>query len=232
MKLIGLIGGMSWESSSEYYRQINRTVRERCGGLNSARTLMYSVNFAQIEDLQRQNKWQEITDVLVDAAKRLECGGAEILLICTNTMHKVADDIQAQINIPILHIADATAQKVQEHGLKTVGLLGTKFTMEQNFYRGRLEQKHGLHVVIPSPEDREIVNQVIYNELCVGTVLLPSKADYLMIIERLIEQGAEGIIAGCTEIGMLIHEDDCPVPYFDTMHIHAMAAVDYALNGG
>lgn len=232
MKLIGLIGGMSWESSSEYYRQINRAVRERFGGLNSARSLMYSVNFAQIEQLQSQGKWDEITNILVDAAKRLEYGGAEILLICTNTMHKLADDIQAHINVPILHIADATAKKVREQGLKTVGLLGTKFTMEQDFYRGRLEQKHGLHVVIPSPEDREIVNQVIYNELCVGTVLPPSKADYLTIIERLIEQGAEGIIAGCTEISLLVHADDCPVPYFDTTHIHAMAAVDYALNGG
>jgi aspartate racemase len=229
MKTIGLLGGMSWESSIEYYRIINQTVQQRLGGLHSARSIMYSVEFAEIEHLQHSGQWQEAAAILGAAAQSLERAGAELLVICTNTMHKLADDIQQQISIPLLHIAAATAQSIQAQQLDTVGLLGTRFTMEEDFYIGVLREQYGLHVLIPPPAEREIVHRVIYNELCVGTIHEPSRAAYREIIAHLVEQGAQGIILGCTEIGLLVHAEDSPVPLFDTTVLHAQAAVDAAL---
>jgi aspartate racemase len=230
MRTIGLIGGMSWESSVEYYRIINATVmKERLGGLHSARSIMYSVDFADIEVLQHEGRWHEAADMLVDAAQRVERGGADVVLLCTNTMHKVADAIQQHISVPLLHIADATARQVQAHALHTVGLLGTRFTMEEPFYKTRLSDRYDLRVLVPSAEEREIIHRVIYDELCIGVVCEPSKAAYLEIIDTLVQRGAQGIILGCTEIGLLIKPEDCPVPVFDTTHIHAVAAVDAAL---
>ena len=229
MKTIGLIGGMSWESSIEYYRIINETAKMKLGGLHSAKSLMYSVDFAEIEKLQYQGRWQEAAEVLVDAAKRLERGGADFIVLCTNTMHKVADDIQAHTHIPLLHIADATARQIKGAGIHKIGLLGTRFTMEEDFYKSRLIQKYGLEVIIPETQEREIVHRVIYDELVIGKIRQTSRARYIEIIEQLIEDGAEGIILGCTEIGLLIHDGDCKAPLFDTTRIHAVAAVEYAL---
>jgi len=229
MKTIGMIGGMSWESSLEYYRIVNETAKARLGGLHSAQTLMYSVDFAEIEVLQSEGRWDEATDVMIDAAQRLERGGADLLVICTNTMHKMADAVQAAVRIPLLHIADATAAQIKQQGLETVGLLGTRYTMEQEFYRGRLEQKHGLRVLVPDADGRALVNRVIYEELVLGEIKAESKADYLRIIDALVADGAQGIILGCTEIGLLIQQEDCAVPVFDTTTIHAVAAVEAAL---
>ena len=229
MKTIGLIGGMSWESSIEYYRIINETVRDRLGGFHSARSIMYSVDFAEIETLQQQGRWEEATELMVTAARRVEDGGADFVIICTNTMHKMADDVQKQINIPLLHIADATAERIKAQGMGRIGLLGTKFTMEEDFYRGRLVEKHGLDVVIPDEQGREIVHRVIYDELCLGETKPSSKAQYVSIMENLVGDGAEGIILGCTEISLLVGQEDSPVPLFDTTRIHAVAAVEFAL---
>ena len=229
MKTIGLIGGMSWESSLEYYRIINETVKERLGGLHSAECVMYSVDFAPIEVLQQQGRWREAAQYLVEVAQNVEKAGADFVVLCTNTMHKVADDIQANISIPMLHIADATAQKVKMAGLKTIGLLGTRFTMEEDFYKSRLSQKYDLTVLIPDDEEREIVHRVIYDELVLGNIKPESQAHYLQIMKRLVQAGAEGIILGCTEIGLLVHDEDSHVPLFDTTRIHAVAAVEYAL---
>jgi aspartate racemase len=229
VKTIGLIGGMSWESSIEYYRIINETTRTKLGGLHSAKSLMYSVDFAEVEILQHQGKWAEAADMLVDAAKRLENGGADFIVLCTNTMHKVAEEIQASVQIPLLHIADATAQVVKDSGIRAVGLLGTRFTMEEEFYKGRLSQQYGLQVHIPNAQERDVIHRVIYDELVVGEIKQHSKEQYLGIIERMLAQGAEGVILGCTEIGLLIHEQDSRVPLFDTTRIHAEAAVEYAL---
>lgn len=229
MKTIGLIGGMSWESSIEYYRIINEDVKAKLGGLHSAKCFMYSVDFAEIEPLQHEGKWAEATDRMITAAKHVERGGADFLVICTNTMHKTADEVQRHIRIPILHIADATAQEIKAQGLSTVGLLGTNFTMEQDFYRGRLADKHGLEVLIPSKEDRQIVHRVIYDELCVGEIRQSSKDEYIRVMEGLVRRGAEGTVFGCTEVGLLVSGDDSRVPTFDTTRIHAIAAVDYAL---
>ena len=229
MKTIGLIGGMSWESSIEYYRIINQTVKARLGGLHSAKSLMYSVDFAEVEILQHQGRWAEAAKMLVEAAQRLENGGADLIVLCTNTMHKVADDMQANIKIPFLHIADATAERVLASRIRTIGLLGTRFTMEEEFYKGRLSQHYGLNVSVPNAQEREIVHRVIYDELVVGKIEPSSKAQYVGIIEQMIGQGAEGIILGCTEIGLLIHQEDSRVPLFDTTRIHAEAAVEYAL---
>lgn len=229
MKTIGLIGGMSWESSIEYYQIINETVRTKLGGLHSAKCIMYSVDFAEIEHLQHQARWNEATQIMIAAAKSVERGGADFIIFCTNTMHKVADDVQKQIQIPILHIADATAERIKAQGVKRVGLLGTKFTMEGDFYKERLIQKHGLEVMIPNDREREIVHRIIYDELCVGEIKESSKIKYTDIIERLAKDGAEGIILGCTEIGLLVKKEDSRVPLFDTMSIHAVAAVEYAL---
>ncbi len=229
MKTIGLIGGMSWESSIEYYRIINEAVHQKLGGLHSAKSVMYSVDFAEIETLQHQGRWQEATQCMIDAAQHVERGGADFVVICTNTMHKMADEVQANISIPIVHIADATAEKVHAQGLAKIGLLGTRFTMEEEFYRGRLEKKHGLSVLVPSEGDRAIVHRVIYDELVVGKINPVSKAEYQRIISHLIQQGAEGIILGCTEIGLLVGQADSTARLFDTTRIHALAAAEYAM---
>ncbi len=229
MKTIGLIGGMSWESSIEYYRIINELTKARLGGLHSAKSLMVSVDFAEIEALQHQGRWDESAVLLVEAARGLERGGADFIVLCTNTMHKVAEEIQSGLGIPFLHIADATAQRVKEAGLKSVGLLGTRFTMEQDFYKGRLMQKYGLNVSVPDVSEREIIHRVIYDELVRGEIRQDSKVQYLGIIAQLIERGVEGIILGCTEIGLLVQQPDSRVPLFDTTRIHAEAAVEYAL---
>jgi aspartate racemase len=229
MKTIGLIGGMSWESSIEYYRIINEAVKERLGGLHSAKSVMVSVDFAEIEIMQHEGRWDEATQALVNAAQQVEHAGADMVLICTNTMHRMADEIQDNISIPLLHIADATAEEIHSSGLQKVGLLGTRYTMEMDFYRGRLSKQHGLEVLIPSQLQREIVHRVIYDELVQGKILPQSKKDYIKIIEDLKNRGAQGVILGCTEIGLLVQEQDSSLPLFDTTYIHAVAAVEYAL---
>lgn len=232
MKQIGLLGGMSWESSIEYYRLINELVRERLGGLHSARSLMLSVDFATIEALQHQDRWQEAGALLMHAARALERGGAECVVLCTNTMHLLAEHIEAGIGIPFLHIADATADAVKAAGLRRVGLLGTRFTMEQAFYRGRLQDLHCLEVLVPAAGQRELVHSVIYDELCLGRTEKASRNAYLAVVDDLIAAGSEGIILGCTEIGLLLKHGDRPVPFFDTTRIHAEAAVSWALAEG
>lgn len=229
MKTIGLIGGMSWESSLEYYRIINQMAKARLGGFHSALSVMYSVDFAEIEAMQNRGEWAEMAQILSRAAKSLEAAGADFIVLCTNTMHKVAPEIESAVRIPLLHIADATARKVSGRGLKRIGLLGTRFTMEGDFYKGRLTQKHGLEVHVPGPPDREIVHRVIYEELVVGRIEPSSRRQFAAIIERLVGEGAEGVILGCTEIGLLVKEEDSAVPLFDTTRIHAEAAVDLAL---
>ncbi len=229
MKTIGLIGGMSWESSAEYYRLINTLVQEQLGGFHSARCVMVSVDFAAIETLQRENRWDEAAQLLSAAAQSLERAGVDVVVLCTNTMHKVADEIQSRIHLPLLHIADATAERIKVQGLTTVGLLGTRFTMEQDFYVGRLVQRFGLQVLIPEADERDLIHRVIYDELVLGKIEATSRAEYLTVIRHLIERGAQGIILGCTEIGLLIQADDCPVPVFDTTVLHAQAAVAWAL---
>jgi aspartate racemase len=229
MKTIGLIGGMSWESSCEYYRIINETIKDRLGGLHSAKITMVSVDFAEIEVLQREGRWDETARILIAAAQSVERGGGDFVVICTNTMHKVAEDVQKQVQIPLLHIADATAERIKSQGLNKVGLLGTKFTMEESFYKDRLIERHGLEIVIPTEPEREVVHRVIYDELCLGEIKGASKERYIQIMEHLVEEGAEGIILGCTEIGLLVGQEDSPVPLFDTTQIHAEAAVEYAL---
>ena len=229
MKTIGMIGGMSWESSIEYYRIINETVRDELGGLHSARSIMVSVEFAEIEKLQHQDRWDEAAEVLIDATRNLESGGADFAIICTNTMHKLYDIIQQNVRIPLLHIADPTAESIKFEGFKKIALLGTRFTMEEDFYKGRLVDNHGLGVIIPGPEEMETVHRIIYDELCAGIIRSDSKQKYANIIRRLVKEGAEGIILGCTEIGLLVKQEDSPVRLFDTTEIHARAAVKYAL---
>jgi len=229
MKTIGLIGGMSWESSLEYYRIINEAVKARLGGLHSARCLMYSVEFAEVEEMQRQGRWAESADLLSQVARSLEAAGADCIVICTNTMHKVASEVQAAVRIPLLHIADATGLQIQQCGLQAVGLLGTRFTMEETFYKDRLVERFGLQVLVPPLAEREVLHRVIYEELCLGTIVPSSKQWFKDIIEGLVQVGAQGIILGCTEIGLLIHEEDSRVPLFDTTQLHALAAVDFAL---
>jgi aspartate racemase len=228
-KMIGLIGGMSWESSAQYYRLINEGARDRLGGVASARTLMWSFDFARIESLQHAGDWDALAGELVLASKALQKGGADFLVLCTNTMHRCAWAIDAAVKIPLLHIADPTAAAIQAAGITKVGLLGTAFTMEQDFYRGRLEDKFGLEVLIPDADDRKAVHGIIYRELVTGQVLDASRQVYRAVIRRLVERGAQGIILGCTEIMLLIGEADSPVPVFDTTTLHAMAAVDRAL---
>lgn len=229
MKTIGLIGGMSWESSLEYYRIINEQVKEKLGGLHSAKSLMYSLDFDLIEKLQQQEKWDELTSIMIKAAQDLEKGGADFVLICTNTMHKMAEDVQDNINIPLLHIADTTAERIKEKSLKKVGLLGTNFTMEKDFYKGRLTNKYGLEVIVPKKEDRQIIHQIIYQELCLGEIKSSSRDQYVKILNKLVDSGAEAVILGCTEIPLLVHQEDVNIPLFDTTSIHAETAVEYAL---
>ena len=229
MRILGLIGGMSWESTIPYYRTINETVRERLGGLHSARLILYSVDFHDVERLQRAGAWDEAGKALADAARSLEAAGAEGLALCTNTMHEVAPAIESAVDIPLLHIADPTAAAVKRAGFHTVGLLGTRFTMERDFYRGRLTAQHGLAVIVPDAADRESVHRVIYDELCRGDIRAESRARYREIMRRLVEAGAEGIILGCTEIALLVGPDDAPVPLFDTTRLHARSAALWAL---
>ncbi|WP_407554806.1 aspartate/glutamate racemase family protein [Streptomyces sp. Pv4-95] len=228
MKTIGLLGGMSWESTAEYYRLLNQLTRERLGGLHSAKCVLYSVDFAEIEQLQVAGRWNEASAVLAEAATSLEAAGADMLLLCTNTMHKVADPVAAAVGIPLLHLADTTADAVRAEGLRRVGLLGTAFTMEQDFYRGRLES-HALDVLVPDATGRGTVHRVIYEELCRGIVREESRQAYTAVIRDLVAAGAEGIVLGCTEIELLLRPQDSPVPLFPTTRLHAEAAVSRAL---
>jgi aspartate racemase len=229
MKTIGLIGGMSWESSLEYYRMINELVKLELGDLHSCKSIMYSVDFAEIELLQHNSQWEELSDIMIHAASSLEKAGADFIVICTNTMHKMADDVQNKISIPLLHIADTVSTEIVGMGLKKVALLGTRFTMEQDFYKGRIKDKYGIDVIVPNEEDKKVIHDVIYKELVKGIFKESSKKKYIEIIQKLIEQGAEGIILGCTEIPLLIKQQDVNIPIFDTASIHARAAVKYAL---
>ena len=231
MKTIGLIGGMSWESTAIYYSVINQAIQQQLGGLHSARILLWSFDFADIAALQAAGDWDEATRRMVEAGTRLRAAGADALVICTNTMHKMAAEVERGSGLPVLHIVDATADAIRHHGLTTVGLLATRFTMEQAFYRGRLEERHGITTRIPNNADREVVHRVIYEELCKGLIQPASRAHYLRIIRDLVTAGAEGIVLGCTEIGLLITQADVEVPLFDTTPLHAQAAVAFALTG-
>jgi aspartate racemase len=226
---IGLIGGMSWESSAEYYRIINREMNRRLGGVHSAQCLMYSVDFEGIKRLQHEGDWDRLATEMKAAAVRLERGGADFIVLCTNTMHRLADAISASVSIPLLHIADPTAGRIKAAGLERIGLLGTAFTMEQDFYKGRLHEHHGLEVIVPDEDDRRIVHEIIYKELVLGQIRPESRQAYRAIIACLIERGAQAVILGCTEIMMLVSDEDSAVPLFDTTTIHALAAVDWAL---
>ncbi|NMC52326.1 MAG: aspartate/glutamate racemase family protein [Chloroflexi bacterium] len=229
MKTIGMIGGMSWESSIEYYRITNQRVREKLGGLHSAKSVMVSVDFAEIEVLQSSGRWNEATQMMIDAALQVQRGGADFLMICTNTMHRMAEEVRAALQIPLLHIADATAARVQQAGMTKIGLLGTRFTMEEDFYRGRLESLHGLQVLVPDAAGRGLVHRVIYDELVLGQTKPASRAEFTRIISQMQAEGAQGVILGCTEIGLLVKQGDVDLPLFDTTRIHAEAAVDAAL---
>jgi len=228
MKTIGLIGGMSWESSVEYYRIINEEIKNRLGGLHSAKCLLYSVDFEEIERFQAEGKWEEAGKLLGNVAYSLEKGGADFIVICTNTMHKVIYYVEEKINIPILHIADATAKQIKKSNLHKVGLLGTKYTMEQDFYKARIKS-NGIKVLVPNDTEREMINKVIYEELCLGNIEQSSRDYYKKVIKNLVDHGAEGIILGCTEIGLLVKQEDSDVPLFDTTEIHAIESVNKAL---
>ena len=228
LKTIGLIGGMSWESTATYYKIINETVKEKLGGLHSAKCILYSVDFQEIEECQANGNWEKSGEILGEAAYNLEKAGADFIVICTNTMHKVVNQIKEKISIPILHIAEMTAEKILEKGLKNIALLGTKYTMEQDFYKSKLIEK-GINVIIPDKNDIEIINEVIYDELCLGIINSNSKKKFLEIVDKLRNKGAEGIILGCTEIGLLIKNEDTDVPLFDTAIIHAEQAAMYSI---
>ncbi|MBC7005733.1 aspartate/glutamate racemase family protein [Photobacterium sp. BZF1] len=229
MKTIGLLGGMSWESTASYYKAINEGIKQELGGLHSAKVALYSVNFDEIEKLQHAGNWPATAEILSNAAKSVEAAGADFLLICTNTMHKVAKEIEQVMSIPLLHIADATANQLQADGIKKVGLLGTRFTMEQDFYISRLTEQFGIEVVVPDLPDRETIHQVIYDELCKGVIKDESREEYVRITEQLSKDGAQAVILGCTEIAMIIQQADTAVPLYDTTQIHAEAAVKLAL---
>lgn len=228
MKVIGLIGGVSWVSTIEYYKIINKEVNRVLGGIHSAKCIIYSVDLGEIKEYQDKGDWKKVGEILLNAAKSLEKAGADVIIICANTMHKVADYIEQNIKIPLIHIADATASEILKKGIKKVGLLGTKFTMEEDFYKKRLE-KYGITVLIPDPSDRDKINKIIYDELCKGIIKEESKRSLLEIINKLIKKGAEGIILGCTELPLLVKQEDVNVPIFDTTEIHAKAAVNFAL---
>ena len=229
MKTIGLIGGMSWESTVPYYRQINERVKERLGGLHSAKIILYSVDFHEIERLQQAGDWEAAGVILADAARALQAAGAAFLVLCTNTMHKVAPTIEAAVEIPLFHIAGPTAIEIKRAGHTTVGLLGTRFTMEQAFYRDRLSERHGLRVIVPDSQDRKSIHDIIYEELCLGVVTAESRREYRRVMQGLATQGAHAIILGCTEISLLVDPEDSEVPLFDTTAIHARAAAEEAL---
>jgi aspartate racemase len=229
LKTIGLIGGMSWESTVPYYRQVNETIKEHLGGLHSAKVVLYSVDFHEVERLQHAGDWDAAGALLADAARSLQAAGADFLVLCTNTMHKVAPAIEGAVNIPLFHIADPTAEEIKRAGYTRIGLLGTRFTMEQAFYKDRLRERHGLDVIVPAPEDRDIVHRIIYEELCLGRIVDGSRDEYRRIIAALVEQGAQAIILGCTEISLLLAQQDAAVPLFDTTAIHARKAAEWAL---
>ncbi len=224
-----MIGGMSWESSLEYYRIVNEYVKEKLGGFHSAPCILYSVDFAEVEDLQHRGDWAELTRSMADAARRLERAGADFVIICTNTMHKMADDVQKTVSVPLLHIVDVTADAIKASGQTRVGLLGTRFTMEQDFYKGRLKDKHGLEVLIPEAEERRLVHEILYSELCMGEIKERSKEKFKDVIHNLVDRGAQGVILGCTEIPLIVSQDDYAIPLYDTTMLHARAAVDFAL---
>ena len=229
MKTIGLIGGMSWESTLEYYRIINETANLRLGGLHSAKCLMYSVDFEEIEVLQRENRWDELTNIMVDVAKNIKNAGADFIVICSNTMHKMAADIEEKAKIKVLHIAEATGKEIIKKDFKKIGLLGTNFTMEQDFYKKVLKDSFDIDVIIPNEKERRIIHEIIYNELCKGIINEESKSEYIKIIKSLVLSGAEGIVLGCTEIPLLIKQEDVEIPIFDTTAIHSVSAVEFAL---
>ncbi|WMN86165.1 aspartate/glutamate racemase family protein [Vibrio parahaemolyticus] len=229
MKTIGMLGGMSWESTASYYKALNEGVKSRLGGLHSAKIYLYSVDFDEIEKLQHQGKWSETALILAQAAKSVERGGADFLMICTNTMHKVVPEIESHISIPILHIADATAERLIRDGVSKVGLLGTRFTMEQDFYKGRISEKFGIEVVVPTVDEQTVVHDIIYQELCLGEIKSKSRDSYVKIIANLHEQGAQAVILGCTEIALLVKQSDTSVPLYDTTEIHAARGVEWAL---
>ncbi len=229
MKTIGLIGGMSWESSAEYYRIMNEAVKEKLGGLHSVNCILCSVDFDKIAALQHRGEWKELTARMIGFARKLEDAGADFIVIATNTMHKMAEEVQGNIRIPLLHIADATAEKIIEKGVHKPGLLGTKFTMQEDFYKGRLKEKYDIQVIIPSETDRNMIDDIIYNELCAGIIKRASKEKFQEVIRGLVSKGADGVILGCTEIPLLISQEDVEVPLFDTTTIHSRAAVEFAL---
>ena len=226
---MGMIGGMSWESTLEYYRIVNETTKNRLGGFHSAKCILYSVDFAEVEKLQHLGDWDELTRLMKDAARKLEGAGADFVIICTNTMHKMADEVQEVIRIPILHIVDVTAEAIRANREKRVGLLGTKFTMEQDFYKGRLRDKHGVEVVIPGEEERQVVHDILYSELCMGEIKELSKGKFKSVIQNLVDRGAQSVILGCTEIPLIVSQDEYDIPVYDTTTLHAQAAVDFAL---
>ena len=230
MKTIGMIGGMSWESSAEYYRIMNETVKKRLGGHHSCKCLMFSFDFDEIEKLQHKGEWGKLTGIMIEAAVSLEKGGAEMIIICTNTMHLMSPEMEKEISMPILHIVDAVAERIKAEGMKKVGLLGTRFTMEMNFYIDRLKEKHGIDVLVPNSKNRDIVHNIIINELVLGKTEDKSREEYCNIINKLAAEGAEGVILGCTEIPLLIKQKDVNIPVFDTTQIHAEAAVETAIN--
>lgn len=230
MKTVGMIGGMSWESTASYYKAINEGVRNSLGGLHSAKICLYSVDFDEIEKLQHRGLWNETAKILSEAAQSVEAGGADFLLICTNTMHKVAPEIEASISIPLLHIADATAEKLRSDNIKRAGLLGTQFTMEQSFYKGRFTEKSGIEVIVPEIEQQQVVHNIIYSELCLGKIMDESRKQYLKIINCLHQRGAEAVILGCTEIALLVQQNHTRVPLYDTTEIHAAQAVKLAIS--
>jgi len=229
MKMIGLLGGMSWKSTAEYYRVINEQVNKRLGGLHSAKIAMVSLDFEEIERLQHEGRWDEATGIMIDAAKKVEKAGADFCLICTNTMHKMARQVIFNIRIPLLHIVDAAAEAIKTQGLKKIGLLGTKFTMEQDFYKGKLASDHGIEVIVPGQRDQKFINNVIYDELCLGEIKDSSRQQLKTIIRKLVREGAEGVVLGCTELPLLIRDEDSTVPLFDTCRLHAERAVEIAL---
>jgi aspartate racemase len=229
MKIIGMIGGMSWESSLEYYRIMNQAAKEKLGGFHSAPCILFSVDFDEVEKLQHQGDWESLTRLMIEAAQRVKKAGADFLVICTNTMHKMADEVQDAIQIPLLHIADVTAEAVKANGQSRVGLLGTKFTMEQDFYKGRLQEIHGIDVLIPEDKERQVIHDILYNELCLGEIKELSKGKFQSIIQNLVKRGAQGVILGCTEIPLIVSQEDYEIPLYDTTALHSRAAVDFAL---
>jgi len=229
MKTIGMIGGMSWESSLEYYRIVNETIKEELGGFHSAKCVLYSVNFEEVEKLQHQGDWESLTRLMIDAAQRVKKAGADFLVICTNTMHKMADEVQDATRIPLLHIVDVTAAAIRANGQTRVGLLGTKFTMEQDFYKGRLNQKHRMDVLIPDDKERQVIHDILYDELCLGDIKDLSREKFKDIIQGLVRRGAQGVILGCTEIPLIVSQKDYEIPLYDTTTLHAKAAVAFAL---